>query len=268
MSLRTRLLLFVAAPLAVVGVLVAVALVWWRWDAGRAPTLGNDIPAMDQAIAATVTAAGDQTPVAISGVFAGSACDLGPLHRGGRFTRSADLYTARGQEDSLIDQIAAALPPTYRPRRGTSVGGNAAPLTATAGAGVELSVDQISPGWVVARARTGCSSGTAAADNVGDIADMPGGATVNRLLAALGTGAAQSHRHPLGCPGGIATLAVVSRPTTATDLTKRLATLVPADGRQISTRSNRLAYRAGGVSVVVAASDDNTAVTLQYTGPC
>jgi hypothetical protein len=265
MSLRNRLLLFVAVPLTVIGILTTAALLWWRWDTAHQTKLSNELPAMDQAITTTVTAAGNQTPVAISGIVEGSPCTLGPLRHGGHFTRSVDLYTDPGGETTLIDRIAAALPATYQPRRGTPIGNNAAPLTATPAPGVQLSVNQISPGWVVARARTDCSSGTPSNDTT---TLTPAAGPVTNLLTALHTQAAQTRQNPLGCPGGITTLAAVSEPANAADLARRLANQIPATSHQITTQSNRVAYRQDDTSVIVAASDDNTAITIQYTSTC
>jgi hypothetical protein len=44
---------------------------------------------------------------------------------------------------------------------------------------------------------------------------------------------------------------------------------VPVAARRFASgRSNRVVYRDGDVSVIVAASDDGTAVTGQYTTTC
>ena len=264
MSARTRLLLLVGVPLAVAGVLLTAGLLWWRWDTARQPTVHSDLPVLDELISAAVTAAGDEPPVALSGVFRGAVCDLGPLRDGGRFTRSADFYTDPGGEAELIDRVAAGLPAGYQPRRGTPAGQAPAPLTATAGTGVTLTVSRISPGWVVARARTGCTTGDAPADPTADVAT---GAVPN-LLAALGARAAEARERRLGCPGGLRTVAVVTAPTDAAGLAARLAGRLPGGARAIGTSSNRVAYRDGRTSTIVAASDDNTAITLQHTTPC
>ncbi len=108
---RVRLLLYISVPLAVVAVLAAPAAVWWRWDSARQPKLDSDLPAMDEAITATVTAAGPTVPLAISGVFQGAVCDFGPLRDGVRFTRSVDLYTDPRSETALIDGSPPGYPP-------------------------------------------------------------------------------------------------------------------------------------------------------------
>ena len=265
MSPRARLLLVVGVPLAVIGVLLTSGVLWWRWDTARQPRVTSDLPVLDDLIAATVAAAGDGPPVAVSGVFRGAVCDLGPLREGGRFTRSADLYTDPGGEAALIDRIAGGLPARYQPRRGTAAGRAPAPLTATAGAGVTLTVSRISPGWVIARARTGCTSGDAPADPPVDAATAGG---ITTLLTALGTRAAEAHDRRLRCPGGLRTVAVVTAPTDAAGLAARLAGRLPDGARVTDTSSNRVAYRAGGTSTVVSASDDDTAITIQHTTPC
>jgi hypothetical protein len=267
MSLRARLVWFLGVPLAVVAILITTGTLWWRWDTARQPKVDSDLPAMDQAVTATITAAGDETPLAISGIFQGAVCELGLLRDGGRFTRSVDFYTDSGGEAALIDRIAAGLPPEYQPRRGTAVADAAAPLSATVG-GVELTVRRISPGWVIARARTGCTTGTAPADPAADLAAAPGGTTLAALLTGLGTTAAHVEQHRLACPGGATTVAVVSAPADAAGLAARLTGRIPASARVVSTTANRVAYRDGDFSVIVAASDDNTAITLQHTNPC
>jgi hypothetical protein len=269
MSVRARLLLFVCLPVAVIGVLIAAGVVWWRWDSARQPKVTDDIPVMNQAIADTLTAAGDQAAVAISGVYRAATCQLGPLRQGGVFNRSSDLYTDPGGEDALISRIAAGLPPAYQARRGTAVGGKAAPVTAAIGNGVQLSVRQFGPGWVITRARTGCTSGQPAA-GAGDAAGGPAADTTNRLLSALGTKPAEEHQESIDCAAArlLVTLAVLSQPTDTADLGGRLRGKVPATARQFTSPSNRISYRDGPTSVIVSASDDNTAVTVRHTTSC
>jgi len=89
MSVRARLVLFVAVPLTVIGLLAAAGTLWWRWDTARQPKVTDDIPAMDTAIAETLTPAGDHTAVAISDIYRVTTCRLGPLREGGEFNRSA-----------------------------------------------------------------------------------------------------------------------------------------------------------------------------------
>ena len=172
---------------------------------------------MDTAIATTLRAAGDAPVIAITGIFRGTTCDLGLLRTGGRVTRSVDLYVPVGEEEALIARIGTGLPASFAPRRGAGVGGRAAPLTTTAGGGVEVSVRHLGPGWVIARART---------------------------------------------------VAVLSQPTDAADLRRRLRPLVPADAVRFRSDSNRVSYREQAASVTVSASDDNTAVTITCTSTC
>ena len=223
---------------------------------------------MDAAIDTTLRAAGHAPVIAIRGIFRGTTCDLGLLRTGGRFTRSVDLYVPVGEEEALIARIGTGLPASFAPRRGAGVGGRAAPLTATAGGGVEVSVRHLGPGWVIARARTGCTGGRQPAVGVVDAASVPGAATIDRLLDALNTGPAETRQHRLRCPGGFSTVAVLSQPTDAADLRRRLRPLVPADAVRFRSDSNRVSYREQAASVTVSASDDNTAVTITYTSTC
>ncbi|MGI5214396.1 hypothetical protein [Plantactinospora sp. CA-290183] len=270
MSLRARVLLFVALPMVVVVLFAAVGVVWWRWDSARQPDVTDDVPRMNEVIAAALVAAGDEAAVAMSGVYRAATCSLGPFRGGGQFTRTADLYTDPGSEDALISRIAAGLPSSYRVGRGgTAVSGNAAPLTASLG-GVQLSVRHLGPGWVTARARTGCTGGAQGSDGAGDASGGAAGETIDRLLSTLGASAGEAYRHSVDCPTGgqVVTLAVLSRPTGSAALAERLRGSVPAGARQFTSPSNRISYRQGPVSVIVAASDDSTAVTARHTTMC
>lgn len=145
-----------------VGVLLAlavqagVAVKVWQHTRPRLPGLAAAVPTLDQVIAAVVTAAGDSAAVAVSDLVASTACQNTPFAKGGRYTRTADLYTNPGGEDTLIGRIAAALPQGEHPQRGNRIGGGAAPLKADLGGGIHLQVSQIDRGWVAATAKTDC----------------------------------------------------------------------------------------------------------------
>jgi hypothetical protein len=49
---------------------------------------------------------------------------------------------------------------------------------------------------------------------------------------------------------------------------QRLAPTLPTTARRFVSPANRLPWRDGHTSVVVAASDDGTHVTVQYTVDC
>ena len=268
MSLRTRLMVSTAVLVALALIVTVAGYGWWRREGSRQPRVSAAIPTMDTAIATTLRAAGDAPVTAVTGIFRGTTCKLGLLRTGGRFTRSADLYVPVGEEEALIARITTGLPASFAPRRGAGAGGRAAPLTATAGGGVEVSVRHIGPGWVIARARTGCTGGQQPAVDVVDAASVPGAATIDRLLGALNTGPAETRQHRLQCPGGVTTVAVLSRPTDAANLRRRLRPVVPADATRFRSDSNRVSYREQAASVTVSASDDNTAVTVTFTSAC
>jgi hypothetical protein len=148
------------------------------------------------------------------------------------FTRAADLYTQPGGEDILIARIAAGLPADYHPQRPAVPGGQAAPLVADAGHGVQLSVRRLGDGWVVATARTHCTAPARQPDTAAVAsAGTPTGAlsTVSGILAALGASVGQMHSQTLPCPSGgsLVTITAISERTNSGDLAKRLASHLP-----------------------------------------
>lgn len=266
---RRSVLLIVAVLLLVVAVGgTAAVTAWWRWDTARQPAVRDAVAAMDRAVADVVGAAGPQAAVAVSGVVRSTACRINFLHSGGVFTANADLYTDPGTADALITGIAQRLAGSYAVTRGPAVSG-VRPLVAGLAGGVELSVRSLGGGWLVVSARTGCSLGVQAAE----ASPSAGGAAtagITALFARLGTRPVSFSEHRLDCrSGAIDTVAAVSGPVASGDLSSRLAAAVPAGVHPFAAGgSNRLAYRDGDVSVVVAASDDGTAVTSQYTTTC
>lgn len=269
MTIRVRWLLLlplVAAVLVAAGTWAVAA--WWRWDTARQPTVRDAVTAMDRAVADAVVAAGPAAAVAVSGVVRSSVCRINFLHSGGAFTANADLYTDPGTEDTLITRIAQQLSGAYPVRRGPAVSG-IRPLVADLAGGVELSVRSLGGGWLVVSARTGCSLGSATAP-ASPQAGAAATAGITALFAQLGTKPASFTEHRLDCrAGAIVTVAAVSEPVDSADLSRRLAAAVPAGVHPFAAGgSNRVAYRNGDVSVVVAASDDGTSVTSQYTTTC
>ncbi len=92
---------------------------------------------------------------------------------------------------------------------------------------------------------------------------------VTRLLAALGTTPTTWQVQTVTCPtGAITTVATISRATNTDNLPARLSGAVPATARRFTSGANRLAWRDGATSVIVAASDDGTHITAQRTTIC
>jgi len=265
---RRPLILLVAVAVVVAVGGAAAGAAWWRWDTGRQPTVRDAVAAMDRAVADAVVAAGPGAAVALSGVVRSTGCRINFLHSGGAFTANADLYTDAGTEDSLIGGIAQRLSGAYTVTRGPAVAG-IRPLLADLAGGVQLAVRSLGGGWLQVSARTGCSLGTQAPQVTPSDA---GAATagITALFGRLGTRPASFSEHRLDCrSGAIVTVAAVSEPVDSAGLSERLAAAVPAGVQPFTAgRSNRLAYRDGDVSVIVAASDDGTAVTSQYTTTC
>lgn len=241
---------------------------WWRWDTARQPHVGGATAAMDRALADAVTAAGPGAAVAIGPAVPSAACRLGPLHHGHVFTAKADLYTNPGGEDALLTAMQQRLPPGDAATRGTAVGG-VRPLRASVDAAVSLAVEPVSPGWLTVDVRSQCSLGTAAAPGSSP-GRSDGTDTLATVLQRLGTRAATTTQQRVPCgSGSIVTLSAISEATDTSHLDARLGSLIPAGATRFATAgANRVTYRAGNVSVIVAASDDGTEITAQYTSSC
>jgi hypothetical protein len=266
---RRRRLLIAAIVVVGVGVQVGIGYVLWQANSARQPKVSADVPYMDQAILTVVTGAGDGAAVAVSGIAQASVCRLDLVTQGGQFTRTADLYTDPGSEGALVDRIAARLPAGYHTQRPAAPVGQVAPLLADAGHGVQLAVRRLGEGWVVASAHTGCTSDTGS-HPLGGSPNDAGTAEGSRLLSTLGTRASQTRQEVLACPtgGNLATVTEISGPASTDHLLDRLATHLPPHSHVYAATVNRVAYHDGPDSVVVAASDDATAITVRHTTPC
>jgi hypothetical protein len=267
MSTRKRWLT-AASALAVLALAAGAALAVRQWQAGRDPKVGAALAGMDRALADVLAAAGDEPVVAVNGLVRAATCPLGLLRTGGRYSRTADLYVAGGGEDMLIGRIAQRLPATYRSRRDPATAGSAPPLTAEIAGDVQVSVRPLGAGWVVADAATGCVAGPATVADPSPAADDPAIPAITALLGGLGTAPAGFNTATLDCAAGrMATVAAISRGTDSGRLADRLP--VPAGARvYLVAGSNRVAYRDGTTSVIVAASDDGTEITVRRSTPC
>ncbi|MFD0578040.1 hypothetical protein [Dactylosporangium darangshiense] len=267
MSTRKRWLLAVSV-LAALALLAGAAVGVWRWQASRDPKVDTALPDMDRALADVLAAAGDEPAVAVNGLVRAATCPLGVLRTGGRYSRTAELYVAGGDEDTLIGRIAQRLPATYQAHRDTVTSGSAPPLTADLAGGVRVSVRQLGIGWLVADAATGCVAGPATTPDSAPPPEDPAVPAITTLLDSLGTAPAILTTTTLDCPAGqIRTVAAISRSTDSGRLADRLT--VPAGARTyLAAGSNRVAYRDGTASIIVAASDDGTAITVRRTTPC
>jgi hypothetical protein len=217
-------------------------------------------------------AIGGDAAIAVAGLTPAQACRVDG-RAGSVYTRKLDVYLDRGGEDRLITAIAARLPAGYRPRRDPAVGGVAAPLIAQPGPGVELSVRQLGDGWLTATAQTDCrAGGVAPSPSPSPSADAAAAtAKVEALLTRLHSRVGQWNRREVGCPAGTGTMATtvaISAPTDSDNLGARLSDAVPVQARQYAGSGARLAYRDATTSVVVAPTDDGTAVTVRYTTGC
>jgi hypothetical protein len=265
MRARTWILI-AAATLTATTVLVVAGRAVWQADRNRQPHVGDSIAAMDAAVAATITAAGDQAAVAVTSMVRSKTCRVGTLHHdGGEYTRAADLFTDPATDATLLTRIVGGLANQYNMQQtgGTQL------LNADIGNGVHLQVARLGEGWHRVQAVTDCVIGPAPTDPSPTPLTGPAAQTINALLSQLDTSAAETHIDTLRCArGGMSTTAAISEPTNFADLANRLQPSVPAGAHVFPTTSNRLAYRDGPVSVIVAVADDNPQATIQYTLPC
>jgi hypothetical protein len=268
MSRRGWLLAVVSAVVALAVQVTIVGLVW-QHTRPRLPALAAVAPTLEQVIAAVVTAAGDSAAVAVNGVVGYTSCQHTFLARGTRFNRSADLYTAPGAEDPLIRRVAEHLPASEHPQRSAPVGGGAAALTADIGGEVHLRVSQLGSGWIEAVAETGCRTAGRQPQPALTIPPTDAATAITGLLAVLGTAPTTWRIDTVACPAGaITTVNTISQTTNTDHLRTRLSRAVPATARQFASDANRLAWRDGSTSVIVAASDDGTHITAQRTTTC
>ncbi len=263
-----RVALIVIAAVTGLAIVAGGATIVWHYARPRLPRVAEVEATADSGIVAVVDAAGDQAAVTVTELVATTTCQHTPFARGYVFTRTANLYTDAGAENAVIGGIAAALPPSFHSSRANPLGSPVAPLHAIAGPGVQINVQVISAGWISATAQTDCRSAPAGTSVVGH---ADGTATsvpteISALFTTLGTTTASWHTDTVPCPrGAITTTDAVSASTNSADLTARIATTVPAGAHRYTTPSNRVIWRAGQTSTVVAASDDGTHITAQIT---
>ncbi len=232
------------------------------------PAVADVLPTLDRAIAQVAGAVDGEAAIALAGLTPAQACRA--HGRGGSvYTRKLDIYLRRGGEDGLITTIAGRLPDGYRVRRDPPVAGAARPLSAEPGQGVRLTLRQLGDGWLTATAQTDCrASGTRPSEPPAST-DPAATGTIDAIMSRLRTRVAEWNHRQLACPTGtLATMIAISAPTNSDDLPARLTDAVPAGARQYPGSGDRLAYRQGSVSVVIAPTDDGTAVTVRYTTGC
>jgi hypothetical protein len=133
---------------------------------------------------------------------------------------------------------------------------------------VHLSVRQLGYGWLTATAATGCTTGPPGALTATAGPGEPELGAVTDLLTRLGTRPATIHKIDLTCPTGqTTTIAAVSQPTNTGNVADRAAAVVTGR-REYTYGPDKIAYRDGPVSTIVAVSDDGTAITVRRTTSC
>lgn len=265
--MRTRTWISIAAATLVGGAGLAVAgHAAWQADLNHQPHVTDSISAMDTAVAAALAAAGDRAALAVSSMVRSTTCDVGALHhRGGEYTRAAEFFTDPGTDSDLLGRIAARLSAEYVIHHASL----STTLDADVGHGVHLQVSRLGEGWLTVDAGTGCVIGPAATEMSSSSLTATALNTIHTLLSHLDATAAETHVAAVRCSqGGMSTAVTISRPMNTSDLQRRLAPWLPPGAHVYATTSNRIAYRDGNASVIIAASDDATQVAIRYTQPC
>lgn len=256
-----RLRWWIAGTCLVLVVLAGGAVQIWRNTHPRAATVATVTPALDRAIAAVVAAVGTRAAVTVTELVPATSCPGGSV-----FTVTANLYTVPGGEGPVIAAIAATIPSGEQPHRSAALGGGAPSLDANLGGGATLQVIQLDQGWISATARSGCRAAAPAS-----APPAPPGATaaLTTILGTLGSAPVGFHTDAIGCASGaIVTVSTASGPMNLANVHARLATLPPAGTTVFTSPSDRIAWREGSVSTVIAAADDGTHVTAQQTTSC
>lgn len=236
-------------------VVAGAAAYGFRWYRSRGPFLHDVSGTVQGELGALLVAGGDDAAVTIDGMVRTRSCSRGPLRTGGIYTGGVEYYVTPGAEGALLSGIAGKLP-------GASLASGV--VTASLGSGVDVSVRQAGDGWVVGTVATGCVSGPELTDT-----PLTGATPLDAVLQQLGTRPASAHRTTVTCPNGgtAVTTAAISLPTSSQNLASRLP--VPAHAQTFPAPSaNRVAWRVDAISLVVAASDDGTAITAQDTVGC
>jgi hypothetical protein len=216
-------------------------------------------PVVDEAIArvAAAVAADGSGVVAVSGFERVGPCEISVVRDGERYRRGLVAMVPPGTEAELMDQVAGALPESYR----AAVRRTEAPrLTADAGFWVLLSASVTAPGEVRFLADTGDCRPLGDLDT-GDT--PPSGVpaiTVPEVLGRLALPSGQPTTASVSClDGGQLSTVEVRADVYSGDLVAALSDL---DGAVPVVRSDRLyAFRIGGTQVAVRAHDDATIVT-------
>jgi hypothetical protein len=198
---RRRLLIGLSAGWALV---LLVGAVWYalhgRPSVREQTTVAQAQATVDRVIGEVVAAAGPGTVPAVSGYDQVESCDVTPVRTGARYDREAWLATGPGTERALLDRIAGALPPGYRPELAGSSASASPKLLADAGDYVAVTGTVDRPGLVLVSASTGCRplGNRPAADPTGTpaVADRT---AVDGALAAFGITPVSWSTHRLPC---------------------------------------------------------------------
>ena len=215
-------------------------------------------PYVDEAVArvATAAASGGDAAVAVSGFEQVGSCRVTVFRPGQRFQRELVAVVAPGAERTLMNRVAAALPPGYHPTVRTV---DPPRLTADAGFYVQVTGTVVAPGEVRFVADTGdcrAPGDVTTADQPVSSSSGPARDVLDRLqldTASISTAA-------VSCvDGGAVDSVQVRADAWPGDLTQALAGL--PDARVLVDTPRLYAYRSGDAQVAVRAHDDATIIT-------
>jgi hypothetical protein len=193
---------------AIVVVWSVALLAWGAWGVLHSSvtdreqtTVAAAVPTVNRAVDEVVTAStvDGQAVVSLSDLKSEGPCKVTTFRSGGRYQRVVTALVQPGNEDALLQRVAARLPGSYK-----TMLSSRKPLTMTADAGfyVAINAAMVAPGVVQFVVDTGRCRSTGDIPASATSADTDQSAAVREILARLGTSPLSIHRYAIPCSNG------------------------------------------------------------------